>query len=83
MVFFCRSQKFFRFWPKTMDCSQWFDFRTTKKVLKNVYHLKGNEKRNLIVLVSVAWHFRVGSYERLIFFKSATVTTFTIHIHLK
>ena len=33
-------------------------------VLLKVCHSKGNEKRNLMALVSVAWHLRVGSYER-------------------
>ena len=42
------------FRPKTMDYSPWFDFCTPKKVLRKVYHLKGNEKRNLMALVSVA-----------------------------
>ena len=36
-----------------------------KKVLRKVCHLKGNEKRNLMTLVSVAQHLHVGSYERL------------------
>ena len=35
------------------------------KVLRKVYHLKGNEKRNLMALVSVAQHLRLGSCERL------------------
>ena len=54
MVFFFAGVKFFRFWPKTMDYSPWFDFWESKKVLRKVYHLKGNEKRNLMALVSVA-----------------------------
>ena len=46
--------KIFKFWPKTMDYSPWFDFRNPKKVLRKVYHPEGNEKRNLMALVSVA-----------------------------
>ena len=42
------------FWPKTMDYSPWFIFGGPKKVCRNVYHLKGNKKRNLMALVSVA-----------------------------
>ena len=37
-----------------MDYSPWFDFSESKKVLRKVCHLKGNEKRNLMALVSVA-----------------------------
>ena len=51
--FFMRIE-FFIFRPKTMDYSLWFDFWSPKKVLIKVYHLKGNEKRNLMALVSVA-----------------------------
>ena len=46
--------KIFIFRPKTMDYNPWFDFWSPKKVLRKVYHLKGNEKRNLMALVSVA-----------------------------
>ena len=42
------------FRPKTMDYNPWFDFGSPENVLRKVYHLKGNEKRNLMVLVSVA-----------------------------
>ena len=49
MVSFFAEVKIFRFWPKTIDYSPWFDFRSSKKVVKRVYHLKGNEKRNLMV----------------------------------
>ena len=33
---------------------QGFFFGSRKKVARKVYHLKGNEKRNLMALVSVA-----------------------------
>ena len=46
--------KIFRFRPKTMDYSPWFHFCETKKVVRKVCHSKGNEKRNLMALVSVA-----------------------------
>ena len=54
MVSFLAKVKFFRFWLKTMDYSPWFFFLSPKKVLRKVYHLNGNEKRNLMALVSVA-----------------------------
>ena len=54
MVSFLAKVKIFRFWPKTMDYSPWFDFSGPKKVLRKVCHLNGNEKRNLIAIVSVA-----------------------------
>ena len=45
----------FIFGPKTMDYSPWFDFcGSLRKVLRKVYHLKGNRKINLMALVSVA-----------------------------
>ena len=31
MVFFFAEVKIFIFWPKTMDCSPWFDFWESKK----------------------------------------------------
>ena len=43
--------KIFIFRPNTMDYNPWFDFW---KVLREVYHLKRNEKRTLMALVSVA-----------------------------
>ena len=46
--------KIFIFWPKTMDYNPWFDFWEHEKVLRKVYHPKGNEKINLMVVVSVA-----------------------------
>ena len=67
MVSFFAEVKIFRFWPKTMDYNPWFFSGSRKKVLRKVYHLTGNGKRNLMALVSVAWHLRVGSYERLKF----------------
>ena len=54
MIYFFTEVKIFRFWPKTMDYSPWFYFLESKKVLRKVYHPKGNEKRNLMALVSVA-----------------------------
>ena len=54
MVSFLAKVKIFRFWPKTMDYSLWFYFWGSKKNLREVYHLNGNEKRNLMALVSVA-----------------------------
>ena len=50
-----------------MDYSPWFFFPESEKVLKKVYHPKGNEKRNLMALVSVCIAPSVGSYERLKF----------------
>ena len=44
-----------------------FFSESPKTVLRKVYHLTGNRKRNLMALVSVAWHLRVGSYEHLKF----------------
>ena len=46
--------KIFIFRLKTMDYSPWFDFWSLQKVLSEVCHPKGNEKRNLMTLVSVA-----------------------------
>ena len=53
MVSLLGKVKIFRFRPKTMDYSPWF-FWELKKVLRNVCHSKGNEKRNLMAFVSVA-----------------------------
>ena len=50
---FFAKVKFFRFWSKTMDYSPWFDFGSPKNILREVYHSKENEKRNLMALVSV------------------------------
>ena len=54
MVSFFAEVKISRFWPKTMDYSQVFFFGESEKVLRKVCHSKGNEKRNLITLISVA-----------------------------
>ena len=67
MELFFTEVKIFRFWTKTMDYSQVFFFGSPKKVLREVCHPKGNEKRNLMALVSVAWHVRVQCYERFEF----------------
>ena len=65
MVSFFAEVKIFRFWSKTMDYSQVFFLASPKKVLRKVYHSKGNEERNLMTLISVAYRLRVGSYEHL------------------
>ena len=54
MVSFLAEVKISRFWPKTMDYSQVFFLVSPKKVLRKVCHSKGNEKRNLMTLISVA-----------------------------
>ena len=54
MVSFFAEVKIFRFWPKTMDYSQVVFLASPKKVLRKVYRSKGNEKRNLMTLISVA-----------------------------
>ena len=54
MVSFFAVVKIFRFWLKTMDYSQVFFLASPKKVLRKVYHSKGNEKRNPMTLISVA-----------------------------
>ena len=54
MVSFFAKVKFLRFWPKTMDYSQVFFLASPKNVLRKVYHSKGNEKRNLMTLISAA-----------------------------
>ena len=64
--------KIFRFWPKTMDYSQVFFLASPKKVLRKVCRYKGNEKRNLMALVSVAWHIRAQSYKRIEFLIHST-----------
>ena len=53
MVSFFGEILIFRFWPKTMDYSPWFDFCESKKIFRKVCHPKENEKRNM-ALVSVA-----------------------------
>ena len=54
MVSFLAKVQIFRLWPKTMDYSPWFSFWELKKVLRKVRQLKGNEKTNLMALVSVS-----------------------------
>ena len=54
MESFLAEIKIFIFCPKTMDYSPWFSFWELKKVLRKVFHLKGDEKRNLMTLVLVA-----------------------------
>ena len=56
MVSFWAEVKFFIFWPKTMDYNPWFDFWSPKKVLRKECHSIELEKRNLMALVSVAYH---------------------------
>ena len=51
---FIAEFKIFRFWPKTMDYSLWFDFQEHKKSMRKVFHLKGNGKINLMAPVLVA-----------------------------
>ena len=52
MVSFFAEVKIFRFWPKTMDYSQAFFSASPEKVLRKVYHSNGNEKRNVMTLIS-------------------------------
>ena len=54
MVSFFADVKISRFWPKTMDYSQVFFLASPKKVLRKLCQSKGNEKRKLMALVSVA-----------------------------
>ena len=55
MVPFSAEVKIFRFWPKTMDyITHGLISQSPKKVLRKVYHPKGNKKRNPMALVSVA-----------------------------
>ena len=54
MKSFLPEVKFLIFWPKTMDYNPWFDFGSLKKLLRKVCHIKLNEVRNLMALVSVA-----------------------------
>ena len=54
MESFLAEIKIFRFWLKTMDYSPWFFFGIPKKVVRKVFHPKGNGKRNQMALVSVA-----------------------------
>ena len=54
MVSFLAKVKFFKFWPKTMGYNPWFDFGSSKKVLRKACQLNVLENRNLMVLVSAA-----------------------------
>ena len=47
-------------------------FLGVEKKLRKVCHAKGNEKRILMAFVSIAYHLRVGSYERLKFIIDCT-----------
>ena len=51
-ILFCRNQKF-QFLTINHG-PHGFVFVSLKKVLRKVYHLKGNKNRNLVALVSVA-----------------------------
>ena len=65
-ILFCRSQNF-QILAKNhgLYITQGFFSGSPKKVLRKVYHLTGNGKRNLMALFLVAWHLQVGIYERL------------------
>ena len=53
-ILFGQSQNFLIL-AKNLDYyNPWFDLASPKKVLRKVCHPKGNEKRNLMALVSVA-----------------------------
>ena len=45
---FFTEVKLFRFGPKTMDYSPWFDFWESKKVFRKVCHSKGGWKETLV-----------------------------------
>ena len=53
MILLLAEVKIFRFAPKTMDYSTWFDFGSRKKVVRKVHHCEVNEKRSLMALISV------------------------------
>ena len=55
------------FWPKLSSFFVVLLLRKLEKVLRKVCHSNGNQKRNLMAFVSVAYHLRIGSYERLKF----------------
>ena len=71
-ILFFQSQKISDFGQKPWAITHGFFSGSPKKVLRKVYRLTGNGKRNLMTLVSVAWHLRVGSYERFKFFIHCT-----------
>ena len=52
--FFLPKSKFSDFGRKPWTIVHGFIFAVPKKVLRKVYHLNGNEERNLMALVSVA-----------------------------
>ena len=54
MKSFFAKVKIFRFWPKPWTIVHGLIFGSPKKVLIKVYHSNGNEKRDLMALVSVA-----------------------------
>ena len=54
MVSLFAKVKISDFGKKPWTITHGFDFRSPKKVLRKVYHLIGNEKRNLMTLVSAA-----------------------------
>ena len=66
-IHFLPRSKFPYFGQKPWTITHGFFSGSPKKVLRKAYHLTGNGKRNLMTLVSAAWHLRVGSYERLKF----------------
>ena len=61
MVSFFGEVKMFRFWPKTMgykSITHGLISGSPKKVLRKLYHRKGNEKRNLMALFQSHGTFR-------------------------
>ena len=71
-ILFCRGQNFPFSAKNPWTIVHGFIFGSPKKVLRKVCHLNGYNKRNLMALVSAAWHLPVGSYERLKFFVHCT-----------
>ena len=67
MAFSSGKSKFSVFGQKPWTIVHGFIFEGPKKVMRKVYQSKGNEKRNLKAIVSVAWHLQVRSYKRLKF----------------
>ena len=47
MVSFFAGVKFFRFWPKTMDYSPWFDFLEAQKKFGEKYATLKGMKREI------------------------------------
>ena len=56
MVSFFDKVKIFRFWPKTMDYSPWFDFWESEKVLRKIRHMKEHLKSFSMNFVWVKLH---------------------------